>query len=133
MKRYSRPSEPGRETSGKLVLVVDDDPGIQELLELALRTEGYQVISARDGREALERIAEIMPDVVVLDLMMPRLDGPGFLAETKRIGIRDQLSVMVLSAASRGKDHATELGAEAYIDKPFSLHEFLEEVSRLAA
>lgn len=126
------PNAPSRYHNG-LVLIVDDDAGIQELLKLALENEGYQVMRARDGLEALDRLREAMPQVVVLDLMMPRLDGYGFMDELKRRGLREQVSVLVVTAASRGRQHLEALGAEAYLDKPFSLPEFLEEVARLAA
>ena len=115
------------------MLVVDDDLGIQELLELALQSEGYRVVLARDGWEALQMVEDMLPDVVVLDLMMPRLDGPGFLKEVQRRGLRERLNVLVLTAASRGREHAAQLGVESYIDKPFSLPDFLAEVGRLAA
>lgn len=124
---------PGSRLEPKLVLVVDDDPGIQALLELALESEGYRVLIARDGIEALERLDEGIPHVVILDLMMPRLDGPGFIQEVQRRGLREKLNILVLTAASRGRDNAKQLGVESYLDKPFSMPDFLSEVGRLAA
>jgi two-component system, OmpR family, response regulator MprA len=126
--------EPFRAPMGrkKRILVVDDDVGIQELLELALEGEGYAVTTARDGVEALERLEATMPDLVVLDLMMPRLDGLGFITELSRRGLRSRVPVLVLTAAGKGNQRYHGLGAEAYIDKPFSLPELLDEVARLA-
>ncbi len=119
-------------TANRKILIVDDDPGIQELLELALEAEGYDVRVARDGLEGLEMVAEEMPHLVILDLMMPRLDGFGFERELSVRGLRNSVPIMVLTAASRGQERRADITAEAYIDKPFSLPEFLDEVARLS-
>lgn len=117
----------------KRILVVDDDAGIQELLMLALEGEGYHVTIAGDGVEGLELVEANRPDLVVLDLMMPRLDGFGFIKELTRKGLRDQVPVLVLTAASRSSERFQSVQAEGFIDKPFSLPDLLEEVARLAA
>lgn len=117
----------------KRILVVDDDAGIQELLTLALEGEGYSVTIARDGLEGIEHVEADIPDLVVLDLMMPRLDGYGFVKELTRRGLRDRVPVLVLTAASRTNERFQGVHAEGFIDKPFSLPELLEEIARLAA
>jgi two-component system, OmpR family, response regulator MprA len=116
--------------AGKRILVVDDDAGIQELLELALVGEGYDVLVARDGIDAFEKLRDIQPDLIVLDLMMPRMDGVTFARELRRRGYR--IPIMVLTAASRGEQRALALDADGYVAKPFSLPEFLGQVARLA-
>ena len=88
---------------------------------------------ARDGYEALDRVRESSPSLVVLDLMMPRLDGRGFIREAQRLGLRDQLKILVVTAASRAEEEMASLNAEGYLDKPFSLFDLLEQVERLAA
>jgi two-component system response regulator MprA len=116
---------------GKGILVVDDDPGIQELLELALKGEGYRVTVAADGIDALRAIEAHRPDLIVLDLMMPRMDGLRFSVELKRRDLRDDIPILVLTAATMGRDQANEIEAESYVDKPFNLPHFLNEVARL--
>jgi two-component system, OmpR family, response regulator MprA len=114
----------------KKILIVDDDAGIQELLELALAGEGYDVLVARDGIDALEKLDGYGPDLIVLDLMMPRMDGTTFAAELRRRGL--SIPIMMLTAASRGEQRAQALSADSYIAKPFSLPELLGQVAELA-
>ena len=114
----------------KRILVVDDDAGIQELLELALAGEGYDVLVARDGIDAFEKLRDIQPDLIVLDLMMPRMDGATFARELRRRGYNTP--IMVLTAASRGEQRALALDVDGYVAKPFSLPELLGQVARLA-
>lgn len=114
------------------VLVVDDDASIRELLSVRLGVLGYQVVTARDGGAALDRISEFKPDAVILDLAMPRLDGFGVL---ERLG-RDKLAslpVLVMSANTSAFDvkRAIRLGAKDYLAKPFGEAQLLRRVSRL--
>ncbi|SRR5579884_80168 len=115
------------------VLVVDDDAGIQELLALALTSEGYEVLVARDGLDALEKLEGFIPDVIILDLMMPRMDGLAFGEVLRERGLRGRIPILVLSAAAGGHDTVAQLKPEAYVDKPFSLPDFLQKVAQLAA
>jgi CheY-like chemotaxis protein len=110
------------------VLVVDDDPDIQLLLRLELQAEGYVVVTADNGLEALDRIPAMEPDVVLLDVMMPELDGWGVL---------DQLddpkpAVIVISGLATDRAghyrHAIELGALGFVSKPFDSAKLLELV-----
>lgn len=117
----------------KRILIVDDDVGIQQLLEMALEAEGYSVSVAGDGLEALDRVDEEVPDLVILDLMMPRMDGFGFARELVERGIRDRLPIMVVTAANGAEHRGRAINAEAYVDKPFNLSQFLERVADLAA
>lgn len=117
---------------GKRILVVDDNPGIRELLQSALAGEGYPVDLAADGFEALECLEATMPHVVILDLMMPRMDGYGFVRELQARGLRENMRVLVLTAGRRGNTQFVDLGADKYFDKPFDIVDFLREVARLA-
>ncbi len=117
----------------KKVLVLDDDPSIQELLKLALESEGYHVTLAADGLIGLERLQESAPDVIVVDLMMPRMGGAAFAEELKRLAPDPPIPILVLSAATKGREQAHSMEAEAYIEKPFALNDLLTEVARLAA
>ena len=112
------------------VLVVDDDRSIAEVVRQALDDEGYAVSTAADGVEALERVASDHPALVVLDLMMPRLDGFGFLDRLREEANGSRPSVIVLSARSGPDDiaQAIEKGASDFLTKPFDLEELLLRV-----
>lgn len=116
----------------KSVLVVDDDPDIQLLLRLELAAEGYDVATADDGLQALERIAALHPDVVLLDVMMPELDGWGVL----RALADPKPAVIVITGLATDRDehyrNAVELGALGYVSKPFDSHKLLELVATAA-
>lgn len=116
-----------------IVLVVEDDQGLRETLEDLLRGEGYSVLLARDGLDALEKLDSSMPSVILLDLMMPRLDGFGFAAELDRRGLRPMLPIIVLTADGSARKKAERIGAEGHLAKPFDIPELLDEVARLAA
>src|SRR3954464_8775948 len=110
------------------ILLVDDEQSIQTLLSYPLRKEGYEVVQAQDGREALARFAESTFDLVVLDVMMPRLDG---LEVCRRLrAARSSVPIIMLTAKSEEIDKVLglELGADDYITKPFSLREFRSRV-----
>ena len=109
------------------VLVVDDEPIVREVLGRYLEREGYQVGVAADGEEAIERFAQAPPDLVVLDLMMPRLDGAGVLDWIRR---RAQTPVIMLTARGEETDRVVglEMGADDYVTKPFSPREVIARV-----
>jgi DNA-binding response OmpR family regulator len=110
------------------ILVVDDEPNIVELVRLYLRSEGYVVEVAQDGREALEKIAAVHPDLVVLDLMMPEVDG---WEVTRRLRQGDgKTPVLMLTAKSEDTDKilGLDLGADDYLAKPFNPHELIARV-----
>jgi CheY-like chemotaxis protein len=110
------------------VLVVDDDPGVREVLELSLLTEGYEVQAAANGREALAVLQRWRPDLILLDLMMPVLDGWSFRAEQlARRGLSD-IPVIVLSAGAAVRRHAQVLAAADVLEKPFDLDTLLRIV-----
>lgn len=109
------------------VLVVDDETVMQGLMQDILSAEGYEVAIAANGQEGLERIAELQPDLVVLDLMMPVLDGWGVLEALE--GRSDAPPVIVLSASANvtgTADRAVARGAYACFPKPFNLGALLE-------
>jgi DNA-binding response OmpR family regulator len=101
------------------ILIVDDEPDILLMIRLNLEAEGYEVVMAADGEKALERIDADRPDLVVLDVMMPVLDGWGVLERLQRR--TDAPPVVVVSAKTGGRDvaHALRLGAADYVTKPF--------------
>lgn len=115
-----------------MVLVVDDEPDIRRLVGDALRLEGYQVRTAGDGQEALQRVAEERPDLILLDLMMPVMDGRQFCRLLARAPSRAErparIPVILLSADRRLREQAEELGAAGYLAKPFDLDDLLTAV-----
>jgi DNA-binding response OmpR family regulator len=109
------------------ILLVDDEQSIQTLLSYPLRKEGYDVVQATDGRQALERFDEQPFDLVVLDLMLPKIDG---LEVCRRLRSRSSVPIIMLTAKSEEIDKVVglELGADDYITKPFSVREFASRV-----
>ncbi len=109
------------------ILLVDDEESIQKLLTYPLEREGYRVVQARDGEEALRRFAEMPIDLVVLDVMLPKLDG---LEVCRRLRTTSTVPIMMLTARDDEVDKVLglELGADDYITKPFSIREFRSRI-----
>src|SRR2546426_12120506 len=109
------------------ILLVDDEQSVQTLLTYPLRRDGYQVIAAHDGQEALRRFSEQRFDLVVLDLMLPKLDG---VEVCRRMRSRSQVPIIMLTAKDDEIDKVLglEMGADDYITKPFSVREFRSRV-----
>jgi DNA-binding response OmpR family regulator len=109
------------------ILLVDDEHAVQTLLTYPLHKDGYEVVSARDGREALDRFAEQRFDLVVLDLMLPSIDG---IEVCRRLRSRSQVPIIMLTAKDDEIDKVLglEMGADDYITKPFSVREFRSRV-----
>jgi DNA-binding response OmpR family regulator len=109
------------------ILLVDDEQAIQTLLSYPLRKDGYEVVQATDGRQALARFEEGTYDLVVLDVMMPQLDG---LEVCRRMRARSNVPIIMLTAKAEEVDKVVglELGADDYITKPFSMREFRSRV-----
>ncbi len=111
------------------VLVVDDQEVIRDTLQVALDDEGFTVECASNGREALELMERWKPDVILLDLMMPIMDGWQFCAEQKRTG--DETPIVLLSADGGLPEHAEELCAAAFIAKPFDIDRVFSTIERV--
>ncbi len=116
----------GTKTTSR-VLVVDDEPQIVSMLQFNLEAEGYRTFSAADGRTALDEVREHHPNVVLLDIMMPVMDGWAFLEELQMIPATERPRVIVVSVRSSLRDRAkaAELGADAFVAKPFSVDALL--------
>jgi two-component system response regulator MprA len=113
------------------ILVVDDEPAVRDTLERALRLDGYDVESAEDGLDALDRLATFGADAIVLDRMMPRLDGIGLCQRLREAG--DRTPILVLTARDGVDDRILGLdsGADDYLVKPFSVKEMRARVRAL--
>src|ERR1700739_273194 len=119
-------TQPMQDRSAR-ILLVDDEQSIQTLLSYPLRRDGYEVVQATDGRDALDRFDEQPFDLVVLDVMLPRIDG---LEVCRRLRSRSSVPIIMLTAKSEEIDKVVglELGADDYITKPFSLREFSRRI-----
>ena len=117
-------------TETRTVLVVDDDPAIRDILETALEDEGYTVECAANGQEALDKADQCQPHAVVLDVMMPVLDGWEFLAHWSRRPVEQQAPVLVVSAVG-GLRAAVQLGARDFLAKPFDVDVLLRRLCAL--
>ncbi len=116
----------------KRILIADDDPVILRLIQVNLELEGYEVITANNGQEAVDTATAEMPDLVILDIMMPRLDGYQACQQLKGSDATKDIPVIFLSAkAQQGDiDKGESYGVAAYLTKPFDPTELLEVVER---
>jgi DNA-binding response OmpR family regulator len=119
----------------KTVLVADDEPSIVVSLEYLLEREGYRVLVARDGEEALAVVQAQRPDLVLLDVMMPRMSGFDVCQRIRESSSAHDILIVMLTAKGRDIEinKGLELGADAYITKPFSTRELMATVRELLA
>lgn len=115
------------------VLVVDDDPMILRLLEMNLQLEGHEVVTATDGQQALDRAADADADLVLLDIMMPLVDGFEVCSRLRADERTATLPIVLVSAKAAEADmlRGQEVGADAYVTKPFDPDELLALIDRL--
>lgn len=111
-----------------LVLIVDDEPDILMLIRASLEADGFRTSLAGDGETALARAREQEPDAIVLDLMMPLLDGWAVIETMRRSPVRPPLIVVSAKAQETDKARALRLGADAYIEKPFDFDELTRTI-----
>lgn len=117
------------------VLVIDDDPVIVELLRVNFAIEGFDVVTAADGREGLERATSDAPDLVLSDIMMPRMDGLQLLTQLKNDARTKRLPVILLSAKAQNAEvqQGLDAGADDYVTKPFDPLELIDRVNAVLA
>jgi CheY-like chemotaxis protein len=115
------------------VLVVDDDDVIRQLITVNLELEGFDVVTAVDGQDALEKVKEAQPRVITLDVMMPRLDGWEAAARLRSDPETAHIKVILLSARAQEADlqRGERIGVDAYLTKPFDPDELIDLVRRL--
>lgn len=113
------------------VLVVDDEPNIRDLLSASLRFQGHQVLTAANGNEAINKIVDNQPDVVLLDVMLPDISGFGVTKKIRSLGI--ETPILFLTARDDTEDKVTGLtiGGDDYVTKPFSLDEIIARISAI--
>jgi len=115
------------------VLVVDDEPDLVRILEFGLKAAGYEVVTASDGQEGLKKAREVQPDIILLDLMLPKLDGYKVCRLLKFDERYKQIPIMILSARTQEGDQtlAHEMGANRFMTKPYEFAEILEHIQAL--
>ncbi len=113
------------------VLVVDDEPNIRDLLSASLRFQGHQVLTAANGNEAINKIVDNQPDIVLLDVMLPDISGFGVTKKIRSLGI--EVPILFLTARDDTEDKVTGLtvGGDDYVTKPFSLDEIIARISAI--
>lgn len=116
-----------------MILSVDDEPDVTALVKFHLTKAGYDVVTAATGREALDRIAEATPSLILLDLMLPDIDGFGVCEILRRQSATATIPIVILTAwaTTDAKSLGLELGALDYLTKPFSPREMVERVRKL--
>ena len=118
-------------TAKKTILVLDDDPSVRHMLQVLLKQDGHSVVAAGDVRSALAQCAVQLPDLMVVDLMLPIEDGEMFLREFSRRWRHSTVPVILLSASTARNDIARRLGVEATLPKPFFAEDLRELVTTL--
>jgi DNA-binding response OmpR family regulator len=113
-----------------LILVVEDDPDILALVETALRGEGYRVATAADGADALAAARRDRPDLIVLDLMLPRMNALQFRTEQRRDPVLAGVPIVCLSALSHAQTVAMELGTDDCLSKPIDFDRLFDAIRR---
>lgn len=115
------------------ILVVDDQPDFVELISHSLTKAGHSIVTAVNGREALERAIDSPPDAIVLDVMLPEMDGLSVCEMLRRIPSTSEIPVLILSAcgSSESRKLGLEVGANAYVTKPFSPRDLVGRVEQL--
>jgi DNA-binding response OmpR family regulator len=117
----------------KKILIVDDEPNIVMSLEYTFKKNNFEVFIARDGQEALDILKNALPDIIILDVMMPNVDGYNTLEQIREDDRLKDTKVIFLSAKNKEKDieKGLALGADLYMTKPFSVKKLVEQVNEL--
>ena len=123
------------ESTKPRILVIEDDPDLRTIVRLQLNGSGYQITEACNGAEGFKAIQEEIPDCVILDLMMPVLDGFGFLKRARSVMALQDVPILILTASEdeRNRVRGFNYQADAYMSKPYDLQELTDEVERLCA
>jgi DNA-binding response OmpR family regulator len=119
----------------KTILIVDDEAYIVTSLEYVMQSAGFEVAVAYDGEEALAKVAEKVPDLMILDLMMPKLDGFEVCEKIRQNPLWKDIRIIILTAKGRDieRKKGMSLGADDYMTKPFSTRDILDRVQELLA
>lgn len=119
--------------SAKKIIIADDNENIREALTYLLEDEGYELWLAKDGAETLAKVREVVPDILLLDIMMPGMNGYDVCTAVKNDPVLKKVYVIMLTAKGQvtEQEHGKEVGADEYIVKPFSPMEILSKIKRV--
>ena len=117
----------------KSILIAEDDPGISRMMRLVLEEEGFAVTIARDGAEALALVSSLNPDVLLLDLRLPVLNGEEVASSIRGMPEAARPKVLLTSASSRLKEISEQIGADGFVQKPFELDDLIAATQRALA
>jgi len=117
----------------KRILIVDDDPDVLKLVSFRLNQAGYETVTASNGTEGLQKIASAKPDLIVLDVIMPGMDGYTFMKEVKSSGTSRGIPIIMLTAKDKLKEIFEMEGVKEYIVKPFETGELLDKIGKCLA
>lgn len=120
-----------REGGKKTILLIDDDHEIISSLRAVLESKGFRIVTASDGRAGLDAAERETPDLIILDMMMPKMSGFLVIDKIKRSKISPPMIMITANEGSRHRAYAELLGIDAYLRKPFAMEKLLEEVERL--
>ena len=119
--------------AGKTILIVDDEFGVLEVLEFILRDAGFKVVTALNGQDALSRLKEVMPDLIIVDYMMPILDGLGVInAVRSDDGLRN-VPIILVSALPEQNVRERCAGYDSFLRKPYKTEQLMDQISSLLA
>lgn len=115
------------------ILIVDDEPNIVLALELLMKKEGFEVLTVDDGQKAFEAVSKFQPDLIILDIMMPKMDGYEVCQRIRADALLKDVLIIMLTAKGREveKEKGLALGADYYVTKPFSTREFMMKVKEV--
>ncbi len=114
----------------KKILVIEDDPETIELLTSRLEANRFEMISASDGEEGLEKVNDDKPDLIILDVMLPKMDGYTFIRELKARKATEKIPVIVLTGKKKMEELFKLEGVEDYIVKPYKINDLLERIQK---
>ncbi len=115
----------------KTILLIDDEVDLVDMIEFFLVSKGYIVVTAHDGLEGLERLKEIRPDLIILDINMPRMDGLEFFQKITGPDNRSLHPVLVLTARANAEEMVRTIGVDGFISKPFDIEHLIERVESI--
>lgn len=115
----------------KTILLIDDDIDLQQLIKIALRSRGYAVETANNGLEGLDKLTAVKPDMIILDMNMPKLGGLGFYQKICAGKEKPPYPVLVLTARTNMEQLLTQMNIDGYMGKPFEVDELLQKVEQI--
>lgn len=113
------------------ILIVDDDKCIVEITKVVLEINGYEVLSAFDGEEALAKTMHEIPDLIILDLLMPKMDGWEAYNQLKKYSKTAHIPIIIISALDKDTEMNKEMDVEGYLEKPFETNELVEKINNI--